>query len=106
MFGESVAELLANEFGDIEALMHASAERLAQIEGIGPERAESIHQFFHSVAGKKIIEDLQALGVKLTHGVKSKSKHTGVPDLSGKTFVVTATLVNYVREDIEDVIHH
>jgi DNA ligase (NAD+) len=104
MVGESVAELLANEFGDIEALMHASADRLSQIEGIGPERAESIHQFFLSDAGKKIIEDLQALGVKLTHGAKSKSKHAGGSDLSGKTFVVTGTLVNYGRQDIEDLI--
>jgi DNA ligase (NAD+) len=104
MVGESVAELLANEFGDIEGLMQASADRLSQIEGIGPERAESIHQFFHSEAGKKIVEDLQAVGVKLTHGVKSKSKHTGGADLSGVTFVVTGTLENYGRQDIEDLI--
>ncbi|HEV3238088.1 MAG TPA: NAD-dependent DNA ligase LigA, partial [Gemmataceae bacterium] len=104
MVGESVAELLANEFGDIDGLMQASADRLSQIEGIGPERAESIHQFFHSIAGKKIVEDLQALGVKLTHGLKSTSKPASGSDLSGKTFVVTGTLVNYGRQDIEDLI--
>ena len=58
MVGESVAELLAHEFGHIRELEQASKERLAQIEGIGPERAESIQQFFQSKSGKKLVDDL------------------------------------------------
>ena len=57
-----MAELLAADFGDMDALMQASAERLAQVEGIGSERAESIHRFFHSAAGRKTIEELRGLG--------------------------------------------
>src|SRR5207244_12946138 len=64
--GEHVAELLAAEFGSIDPLMDATVERLAQVEGIGRERAESIQKFFQSTAGKKAIEDLRELGVKLT----------------------------------------
>jgi len=104
MVGESVAELLANEFGDVDALIEASADRLSQIEGIGPERAESIYQFFHSATGRKIIEDLREQGVKLSEASRTKSKTGGGSDLSGKTFVVTGTLVNYGRQDIEDLI--
>jgi DNA ligase (NAD+) len=102
MVGESVAELLAQEFGNIDELEKASTERLAQIEGIGPERADSIHQFFQSKAGKKLIEDLRSLGVKLTEDKKPKPK--GGSDLKGKTFVVTGTLQKYSREEIEDMI--
>jgi DNA ligase (NAD+) len=101
MVGDSVAELLAQEFGNIEELEKAPTERLAQIEGIGPERAESIHQFFKSKQGKKLIEDLRTLGVKLTEEVKSKAKKGG---LAGKTFVVTGTLEKYSREEIEGLI--
>jgi DNA ligase (NAD+) len=102
MVGESVAELLAQEFGNINDLEKASTDRLAQIEGIGPERAESIHQFFQSKSGKKLIDDLRSLGVKLTEDGKPKAKGGG--DLKGKTFVVTGTLAEYSREEIEDLI--
>ncbi|MFL5245549.1 MAG: NAD-dependent DNA ligase LigA [Gemmataceae bacterium] len=103
MVGESVADLLASEFGDIDALMQASAERLSEIEGIGPERAESIYQFFHSTTGRKVIEELREQGVKLSEA-RSQKKAKGGSDLSDKTFVVTGTLVNYGRQDIEDLI--
>jgi DNA ligase (NAD+) len=101
MVGDSVADLLAQEFGNIDELEKASKERLAQIEGIGPERAESIHQYFQSKQGKKLIDDLRSLGVKLTEEIKPKAKKGG---LAGKTFVVTGTLEKYSREEIEDLI--
>jgi DNA ligase (NAD+) len=104
MVGESVAELLAHEFGSIDDLEKASKERLAQIEGIGPERAESIHQFFQSTAGKKVVADLRSLGVKLTEDARPKPKTGAAGDLTGMTFVVTGTLEKYSREEIEDLI--
>jgi DNA ligase (NAD+) len=104
MVGGSVAELLAHEFGAIDELEKASKERLAQIEGIGPERAESIHQFFQSGTGKKMIADLRSLGVKLTEDARPKPKTSAAGDLTGKTFVVTGTLQKYSREEIEDLI--
>jgi len=102
--GEHVAELLAGEFGDIDELMKASAERLAQVEGIGRERGESIHKFFQSTAGRKAVEDLRSHGVKLTEDARPKPADIGGADLSGKTFVVTGTLARYSRDEIEDLI--
>lgn len=99
--GEHVAELLAEEFGDVAELTKASAERLGQVSGIGPILAESVHQYFQSTAGKKIIDDLRDLGVNLTQPRKAKPKGT---DLSGKTFVVTGTLEKYSRDEIEGLI--
>ncbi len=101
--GEHVAEVLAQEFGNIDDLMNASTERLAQVDGIGPVLAESIARFFHSSAGRKVIEDLRAHGVKLTEDRKRKPK-AGRTDLTGKTFVVTGTLSRYSREEIERLI--
>jgi DNA ligase (NAD+) len=102
--GEHVADLLAADFGSMGNLMDASAERLAQVEGIGPERAESIHQFFHSAAGRKTTEDLRGLGVKLTEDARPKPAAVGGKDLTGKTFVVTGTLARYGRDEIESLI--
>jgi DNA ligase (NAD+) len=102
--GEHVADLLAQEFGSMDKLMHATAERLAQVEGIGQERAESIHKFFQSAAGKKTLEDLHALGLKLTEDPRPTPAEVGGKDLSGKTFVVTGTLTRYSRDEIEDLI--
>jgi DNA ligase (NAD+) len=102
--GEKVAELLAQEFGNIDALMQASAERLAQINGVGPVLAESIFKFFQGADGRKVIEELRTQGVKLTEESRPSTAQPGKTDLSGKTVVVTGTLKNYGRGEIEDLI--
>jgi DNA ligase (NAD+) len=102
--GDSVADLLAQEFGDMDALMNASVERLAQINGIGPILAETIHAYFHSPAGRKTIEELRELGLKMTEDVRPAPAAKTGADLTGKTIVVTGTLKNYQREEIEALI--
>jgi DNA ligase (NAD+) len=102
--GVSVAELLADEFGNINDLMHASAERLARINGIGPVLAEGIHDWFHGTVGRKMIEDLRGYRVKLTEDPKPTPAQVGGRDLTGKTFVVTGTLERYSREEVERLI--
>ncbi len=98
--GEGMAPLLVQEFPNIDALLAASKEELAGVKGFGPRRAESVYNFLHG-RGKKIIQDLRDAGVKMTEDVKPKV--TSGP-LAGKTVVVTGTLQNYSRKEIEDVI--
>jgi DNA ligase (NAD+) len=102
--GVAVAELLAQEFGNIDDLLNASEERLAQINGIGPVMAEGIHDYFESTEGRKTIEDLRSHGVKLTEDRKPGPARAGGTDLTGKTFVVTGTLERYSREEVERLI--
>jgi DNA ligase (NAD+) len=102
--GEHVAELLAREFGNIDDLMTASEERLAQVSGIGPVLAESVSKFFHSSAGRKMIGELRSARVKLTEDARPRPAAVGGNDLTGKTFVVTGTLIHYSRDEIEDLI--
>ncbi|MBI3822643.1 MAG: NAD-dependent DNA ligase LigA [Planctomycetes bacterium] len=102
--GDSVADLLANEFGDVEALTSASADRLNEIPGIGPIMAQAIHEFFQDDHNRRIVDDLRALGVKLAQDQRPSPAQTGGVDLTGKTFVVTGTLARYSREDIEALI--
>ena len=102
--GDSVADLLANEFGDIDALMNASAERLNAINGVGPIMAQAIHDFFHAKDNRTVIEELRTLGLKLTQDKRPSPAATGGADLTGKTLVVTGTLAKYEREEIEALI--
>ncbi|HZT82031.1 MAG TPA: NAD-dependent DNA ligase LigA [Gemmataceae bacterium] len=100
--GDTVADLLAQEFLSIDAMMQASVERLSQVKGIGPVIAQSVYDYLHSPTGQKVIEELRELGVKLTEQPRAKAK--GGADLTGKTFVVTGTLKNYERSEIEGLI--
>lgn len=98
--GEHVADLLAQKFGNMDALQQASADELSRIDGIGPQRANTIHAYFQSVGGKKTIEELRELGVKLTE--QQRKVPTG--GLSGKTVVVTGTLEKHSRDEMEALI--
>ncbi len=102
--GDSVADLLANEFGTIDDLMNADAERLSRINGIGPIMAEGINAYFHAEENRSVIDELRTLGLKLTQDRRPSPAQTGGPDLTGKTFVVTGTLAKYQREEIEALI--
>jgi DNA ligase (NAD+) len=101
MVGDSVADLLAQEFLSIDALAGATEERLSQIEGLGPERARHIREYFQSEVGTGIIADLKEQGVNMTEEKRAVPVSSG---LAGKTVVVTGTLTKYGRKEIEDLI--
>jgi DNA ligase (NAD+) len=95
---ESMANLLAKKFPSMDLLLAASKEQLASVEGFGPTRAESVYNYFHSPAGEELVAELRAAGVKMTEDMPVQ---TGPAVLAGKTVVVTGTLVNYTRQQIE-----
>jgi DNA ligase (NAD+) len=100
--GDSVADLLAHEFGSADALLAATPDQLAKVSGIGPVIADSVHAWLHSEAGRKTIEELGDVGLKLTQD--ARPRQAGGSALAGKTFVVTGSLQKYGREDIEELI--
>jgi len=104
--GDTVADLVATQFPDVQQLLAASREDLGQVKGIGPILAESLHEFFQSERGRQTIDEMASLGVKLTEDVKRKPANAfaGSSGVSGKTFVVTGTLARYSREEIEELI--
>jgi DNA ligase (NAD+) len=99
LVGETTAELLTQEYPSIDALLAAPKEELAEVKGLGPERAESVYEFLHNADGEKLVKDLRDLGVKLTEAPRAKPAGA---DLTGKTFVVTGTLQKYSRDEIEE----
>ena len=100
--GESMAEMLVEAFPSIDALTTATQDEIAKVKGFGPKRAKFVHDYFHSPAGEKLVQEFKELGLKLTYDKKA-APVGGLP-LAGKTIVVTGTLANYDRHAIEAAI--
>ena len=94
--GANVAELLAQEFGSIQALATAPVEKIAEIPGIGPKIAESVHEFFSILENVAVIERLRQAGVVLE---EEKSENELPQTLAGLTFVLTGTLEHFTRDE-------
>ena len=99
--GVNTAALLADHFNSMAALADATADALQEVEGVGPELAQSIRTFFESPAGQKTVKDLEAVGLKMT---QPRKKTAGPQPFAGKTIVVTGTLENFSRKEIQDFI--
>ena len=97
--GEKAAQSLAAKFGNINAIMNASAEDLCLVDDIGKESAESVVSFFKGDHVKILIERLIDAGVS----TESKEKPLGNA-LEGKTVVVTGTLPTLKRAEAEALI--
>jgi DNA ligase (NAD+) len=99
--GSRAAEVLAEHFGDVEAIESASVGQLTAVHEIGPIIAESVRQFFDSEAGRETVRRLRDAGVKMT-----VERHAGAGEgpLTGKTVVVTGTLEGLSRKEAEDAI--
>jgi DNA ligase (NAD+) len=92
--GERTAELLAEEFGSIDALAAASAEELERVEEVGPRISQAILEFFAQPANLSLVETLRAAGVDMTAETRQRSTQ-----LAGLTFVLTGALPTLTREE-------
>ncbi len=99
--GEQTAQILAGDFGSLDAIAGASERELQRSEGIGPEVAGSVHLFFKQPANRDTIERLRAAGVDMT---APKRPRAAAGPLAGKTFVLTGTLANLTRERAGELI--
>jgi len=92
--GERTAELLAEEFGTIEALEKATAEELERVEEVGPRISQAILEFFAQPANVALVQSLKDAGVNMTAEKKVRSTQ-----LAGLTFVLTGTLPMLTRDE-------
>jgi len=99
--GEVMAKDLAQNFPDLDALAKAKEENLIEIEGVGPNIAESIVDWFSRPLNKQVLKKLKAASVWPKENKKSKPM-TGA--LSGMTFVVTGTLPTLSRDGVKEFI--
>ena len=97
--GERTAELLASEFGSMEALENATQDALERVQEVGPKVAASVHDFFSNERNRALIERLTGLGLKMTAEKKQRTTQ-----LEGLTFVLTGTFPTLSREEAKEKI--
>ncbi len=93
--GERTGQLLAEHFGDLEAIARAGAEQLIEVGEVGPTIAASIAEFFSEKANQELIAKLRKAGLKLSEERKKLTEDR----LHGRTFVFTGALANRSREE-------
>ena len=96
--GWVTAQNLARHFGSVDALMEAPQEELVEAEGIGPERAEAIAEWFRDDENRALVEELRALGLRFEAGEEDRPQQG---PLTGSRYVITGTLESMTREEAE-----
>ncbi len=99
--GEKAAKLLAAQCGTMEAVMTATEEEIAAIDGFGAVMAHSVVAFFALEPSRLLVERLQQSGVNMT----AKTQR-GDDRFAGLTFVLTGTLPVFKRSEAAALIEH
>ena len=102
--GDTTSELLADAFGHLDRIMEASVEELAEVDGIGPIMAESVHEFFQSEVNREIVEKLRAAGLNFSQDTGQDESEALPQTLDGMTIVVTGGLEGYTRDGVGEAI--
>ena len=97
--GSKAAALLAEHFGNIDAVMSADADKLESIDGFGEILARSAYEFFSLPETHAMIERLKSCGVNMQYLKELKDNR-----FSGMTFVLTGTLPTYTRNEAAEII--
>jgi DNA ligase (NAD+) len=98
--GQTTAEALVGRFSSLEELGRASLDELTSVDGVGKTIAESIIDWFAVAENRRMVEHLGALGVNVHRLPDEAAPEIG--DLSGRTFVITGTLVSMSRQEASD----
>ena len=94
--GWVTAQSLARQFGSVDKLAAATQEEIVEVEGIGPERAEAIVEWFADDDNRALVEELRQLGLRFEAGPEERPVEG---PLSGSTYVITGTLEGFSRDE-------
>ena len=94
--GWVTAQSLARHFGDVDRLAGATQEEIVEVEGIGPERAEAIAEWFSDAENQKLVDELRELGLRFEAGPEERPVEG---PLTGSTYVITGTLEGFSRDE-------
>jgi DNA ligase (NAD+) len=101
--GEVMASDLARHYPDLGALSKATVGELQEIEGVGPNIAEAIVDWFARPANQNLLAKLKAVGVWPVAQLSVTSDRSS-GSLNGLSFVVTGTLASFTRDGIKEFI--
>jgi DNA ligase (NAD+) len=94
--GWVTAQNLARHFGSVERLADATQEEIQDVEGIGPERAEAIAEWFSDKENRRLVEELMGLGLRFEAAAEERPVEG---PLTGATYVITGTLERFSRDE-------
>src|ERR1700730_1065587 len=94
--GWVTAQNIARHFENADRLTDASQEELEEGEGIGPERAEAIAEWFADETNRALVAELRALGLRFQIGAELRPKEG---PLTGQTYVITGTRESFTRDE-------
>ena len=98
--GKKAGQVIAEKYNDIDEIINANVDELANINEVGPKMAESIVKYFNSKQVLDTIEKLKEFGVNM----KGSKKVLIDNRFEGMTFVLTGTLPTYTREEASEII--
>ena len=93
--GWVTAQNLARHFGSIDRIAEASPEEIEEVEGIGPERAEAIAEWFSDNENLRLVGELREF-LRLEAGPEERPVEG---PLTGSTYVITGTLEGFSRDE-------
>ncbi|HET8873333.1 MAG TPA: NAD-dependent DNA ligase LigA, partial [Gaiellaceae bacterium] len=96
--GWVTAQNLTRHFGSVDRLMEAAQEDVVEVDGIGPERAEAIVEWFADEDNRRLVEELRELGLRFESGQEDRPPEG---PLTGQTYVITGTLERWTREQAQ-----
>jgi DNA ligase (NAD+) len=99
--GWVTAQNLVRHFGTVDRLLAASQEEIEEVEGIGPDRAESIAEWFSDEQNRALVAELRDLGLRFEAGDEERPKEG---PLTGRTYVITGTLEGWSREQATEAL--
>ena len=91
-----MAQNLARHFGTVDRLLEATQEEIQEVEGIGPDRAELIAEWFADEENRALVAELRELGLRFEAGEEDRPVEG---PLTGTTYVITGTLERFSREE-------
>jgi len=94
--GWVTAQNLTRHFGSVEKLASATQEEILEVEGIGPERAEAIAEWFADKENLRLVGELEELGLRFEAGAEERPVEG---PLTGSTYVITGTLEGFSRDE-------
>jgi DNA ligase (NAD+) len=97
--GEATANLLVQHFHSLEALREANMEELLQVEGVGPQVAAGIRDYFSNDKVSQLLDKLKQAGLTLQTAARP-----ALTPLAGKTFVFTGGLEHFSREEAKALV--
>jgi DNA ligase (NAD+) len=98
--GPTAARALATEYGSLDAVMAASEQELAVVEGVGPTIAAAVTEWFTVDWHRAIIDKWRAAGVRMADERDASIERT----LEGLSIVVTGSLTGFSRDDAKEAI--